>query len=412
MSDAAHKSLAIVIVGLNYAPELVGVGRYTGEIGHYLGNNGHKMWVVTTPPHYPEWAVKSPNASWRYRSESSGDIRLIRCPILLRRNMRGIWRLIAPLSFAISSAPVVLWTILRHRPDVIFCVEPTLFAAPIALLAGKLVSARTVLHVQDFEVDAAFAVGHLKGNFARKIAASIERFMLRRFDQIVSISNKMRDGLAAKGVCRERISVIRNWVDLDRIRPLSGPNRFRTELALSDDAFVVLYAGTIGVKQALHLLLDVAEGFVDEQKSIVFVIAGEGPEKPRLKARYGGLPNVRFLALQPEDRLCELLNLANLHVLPQGEGVADLVLPSKLGGMLASGKPLLVMAERGTELFEVLQERALIVPVGDKDAMAREIAALVEGRLPPLRNDPKLTGQFSRVNCLKQMHSLLTEQRQ
>lgn len=408
MSHAAHKPIAIVIVGLNYAPELVGVGRYTGEIGHYLGSQGHKTWVVTTPPHYPEWSVKHPHSSWRYLSETSDDIRLIRCPILLRRNMRGIWRLIAPLSFAISSAPVVLWTVLRRRPDVVFCVEPTLFAAPMALLAAKLISARAVLHVQDFEIDAAFAVGHLRGRLARELAAWGERLVLRRFDQVVSISNKMRDGLICKGVRPECISVVRNWVDLDRIRPLSGPNRFRKELALPDETFVVLYAGTIGAKQALHLLLDVAERFADEQKSVVFVIAGEGPEKQRLSARYSGLPNVRFMALQPEDKLCELLNLANLHVLPQGQGIADLVLPSKLGGMLASGKPILAMADSGTELSDVLHGRALLVPVGDKDALAREILALVEGRAAPsLHNDPKLTSQFSRGDCLKQMHSLL-----
>jgi len=76
--------------------------------------------------------------------------------------------------------------------------------------------------------------------------------------------------------------------------------------------------------------------------------------------------------------------------------------------MLASGKPILAMADSGTELFDVLHGRALLVPVGDKDPLAREITALVEGRAPPLlHNDPQLTGQFSRGNCLKQMHSLL-----
>ncbi|HEY5225157.1 MAG TPA: WcaI family glycosyltransferase [Methylovirgula sp.] len=411
MDDMAQTSLSIVIVGLNYAPELVGVGRYTGEIGQYLEAKGHNVRVVTAPPHYPAWAVGAPYSPWRYVSERSGDIRLMRCPIVLRRNMRGIWRLIAPLSFAISSAPVVLWTVLRYRPDVVLCVEPTLFAAPMALLAARLISARTVLHVQDLEVDAAFAVGHLRGNFVQKFATWIERVILQKFDQVVSISNKMRKRLISKGVRLERVSLIRNWVDLDRIYPLSGPNGFRTELALADDIFVVLYSGTMGVKQALHLVLDVAERFVKEQRPIVFVIAGDGPEKQRLLARYGGLPNVRFLALQPESRLCELLNLADLHVLPQSEGIADLVLPSKLGGMLASGKPILVTADAGTELFDVLQGAALIVPVGDKDAVARAIIALAEGRSPPLlRNDAKLVGQFSRANCLRQMHSLLAGQ--
>jgi colanic acid biosynthesis glycosyl transferase WcaI len=403
--------MSIVIVGLNYAPELVGVGRYTGEIGQYLGAKGHKVRVITAPPHYPVWAVRPPYSAWRYVSERSGAIILMRCPIVLRRKMRGIWRLIAPLSFALSSAPIVLWTILRNRPDVVLCVEPTMFAAPMALLAARLASARTVLHVQDLEIDAAFAVGHLKSRLARKFATWIERLVLRKFGQVISISNRMRDSLIAKGIRPERVSLIRNWADLDRIYPLSGANGFRTELALANETFVVLYSGTIGAKQALHLVLDVAERFAGEQRSIVFVIAGDGPEKQKILARYGGLPNVRFLPLQPEGRLCELLNLADLHVLPQREGIADLVLPSKLGGMLASGKPILVTADAGTELFEVLQGAALIVPVGDMAAVAKAIADLAEGRSPPLlRNDPKLVGQFSRTNCLRQMHSLLAGQ--
>jgi len=252
-------------------------------------------------------------------------------------------------------------------------VEPTLFAAPAALLAAKLAGARTVLHVQDLEIDAAFAVGHLKNGALQKAAQVFERMVLGRFDHVITISDQMHKRLEAKGVRPEQLSVVRNWADLDQIKPLEGANAFRAELGLADDAFVVLYAGNIGAKQALHVVMDAAARLT-ARSDIVFVIAGDGPERDGLVAR--GLANVKFLPLQPEDRLCELLNLADIHILPQDRGAADLVMPSKLAGMLASGRPVLAMADPKTELHDFLQGAATLAAAGDSAGLAESLAGL------------------------------------
>ncbi len=213
----------------------------------------------------------------------------------------------------------------------------------------------------------------------------------------------MRERLVSKGVKPERLALIRNWVDLDQIRPLTGANRFREELGLSKETFVILYSGNIGAKQALHIVLDAAERLVDDAR-LAFVLVGEGPEKPQLMARYGHLPNVYFLPLQPEEHLCELLNFADLQVLPQAKGVADLVLPSKLGGMLASGKPILVTADKGTELFELLYGTAIIVPAGDSEAMAHEIQRFAQEGCHPALGDGRLLAEiFSRRKSLEDL---------
>jgi colanic acid biosynthesis glycosyl transferase WcaI len=366
---AAKAPARIFIYGINYAPELIGVGRYTGELGAYLAGQGHQVEVVTAQPHYPGWAVKAPYAN-RYSVERSPGHSITRCPLLLREDMRGIWRILAPLTFALASAPVAIWKILTTRPDTVLCVEPTLFSAPFAVIAAKLVGARTVLHVQDLEIDAAFAVGHVGGGWLKSLANAFEALTLKPFDAVVTISDRMRQRLCAKGVRPDRALVIRNWVDTARIKPIAGPNRFRRELGLADDATVALYAGNIGAKQALHIVLDAAERLVDRD-DLVFVIAGDGPERARLMAR--GLPNVRFLPLQPEALFPELLAAADVHLLPQAAGAADLVLPSKLGGMLASGKPLLVQADPGTELHGFLEGAAILAPAGDAAALAEAL---------------------------------------
>ncbi len=396
----------ILLYGMNYAPEPIGVGRYSGELGAYLASIGHEVTAVTAPPHYPEWEVKPPHSAHRYASSVEDGVRVIRCPILVRRKIGGIWRLVAPVSFALSSAPILIREAFRRRPDTLLCVEPTFLSAPVAVLIAKVFRARAVLHVQDLELDAAFAVGHLRGALLQRWASWFERAILRGFDEVVAISLKMREKLSAKGVSSDRLSVVRNWVDLGAIKPLGRPSLLRDELGLSHE-FVILYAGSIGSKQALEVVLDAAEALRSEVGA-VFVIAGDGPEKDRLTARYGALPNVRFLPLQPEDRLNELLNLADLHVLPQQAGVADLVLPSKLGGMLASGKRILVTADPGTELHDFLDGIASLVPSGDSAAVAHEI-----GRLLALERDPGPAGRsraaasLSREGCLGTFERLL-----
>ncbi len=161
---AAVPARRILIYAMNHAPEFVGVGRYTGEIADHLAASGANVTVITTPPHYPDWSVQ-PGYRNRYSATVENGVRVLRAPLFLRRPMKGVWRLIAPLSFAMSSAPLALWHILRHRPHTVLCIEPTLLAAPAAQLAAWLVGAKAALHVQDLEVDAAFAVGHLSGGW-------------------------------------------------------------------------------------------------------------------------------------------------------------------------------------------------------------------------------------------------------
>ena len=363
----------IFIYAMNYAPEVAGVGRYTGEIGDHLAAMGHEVSVLTTPPHYPGWKVLPPYRNGRYGRETRGGAEIVRCPLALRERMGGVWRLIAPLSFAVASAPLALWRALRHRPDTVLCIEPTLMVAPVAILAARLIGARTVLHVQDLEVDAGFAVGHLaKRAWLERLAHACEKRLLRRFDRLITISGRMAERLVEKGVAADRIAIVRNWVDLDLVKPLEGVSPYRKELGIAETDFVVLYSGNIGAKQGFDDLIDAASRLL-RRADIKFLIAGEGPAKKALAARAANLPNVRFLPFQPYARLSEFLGLADVHVLPQSADAADLVLPSKLGGMLASGRRVIVTAAPGTELATFVEGAAILVPPADAAALAEAI---------------------------------------
>ena len=249
-------------------------------------------------------------------------------------------------------------------------VEPALMCAPGALFAGRLAGSKLWLHIQDFEVDAAFELGILPQGRMRVWAERIESAVMRRFDVVSTISGRMLERLGAKGVSGGVLFA--NWVDTDQVFPLSRPSALRDKLGLGGEEVVALYSGNMGAKQGLELLAQVARVCAGLQ----FVFCGNGPGRPTLEAACSGLANVRFLDLLPAAELNELLNLADIHLLPQRADAADLVMPSKLTGMLASGRPVVATASAGTQVAQVVEGRGAVVRPGDAVAMAASLMRL------------------------------------
>ncbi len=219
-------------------------------------------------------------------------------------------------------------------------MAPTLAAAGAALAAAKATKAKAWLHVQDFEVDAAFDLGLLSSGAARRLALGMERWLLRRFDRVSSIAPAMVSLLRTKGVAAEQTIELRNWVDLDAFPTwVSSDTAYRAQLGIAADQIVALYSGNMAGKQGIEALADVAARLKAVDAPVTLLLCGEGPARATLETACQGLANVKFLPLQPLERLPELLATADIHLLPQRPEAADLVLPSKLTGMLASGRP-------------------------------------------------------------------------
>jgi colanic acid biosynthesis glycosyl transferase WcaI len=200
---------------------------------------------------------------------------------------------------------------------------------------------------------------------------------LRRFDSVSSLSSRMVEQLLKKGVLLQRTRYFPNWVDITHIKPTGVNSKYRDELGIAKDAVVVLFSGSLGGKQGLMAIPAVAR-LLAGRKDIVFVICGDGVMKPRLEAAAEGLSNVRFLPLQPFERLGELLCTADIHLLPQSPGAADLVLPSKLSGMLASGRPVISTCRPGTELETVVSKCGMVVAPNDDAAFAAAVCSLAD----------------------------------
>ncbi|MFA6121214.1 MAG: glycosyltransferase WbuB [Sideroxydans sp.] len=403
--------MRILIHGINFSPELTGIGKYSGEMAEWLAAQGHEVRVVTAPPYYPQWTIAdgyvngwrkvqkrpppSPDETTSHSTKpasgqvacypplgeggcANGNLVVYRCPLWVPAKPSGLKRILHLASFALSSFPVMLRQVC-WRPDVVWVVEPALFCAPQAWLVARLSGGKVWLHIQDYEVDAAFDLGLLKGKLLRRLVATGERWLMRRFDRVSTISQRMVDRALAKGVDSGSVVLFRNWVDLKLPEPeSSGLSGYRAELGIANDAVVALYSGNMGGKQGLEILADAARICWESQPTaeLVFVFCGAGAGRDNLVALCENSLNVHFLELQPAERLGELLAMADIHLLPQRADAADLVMPSKLTGMLASGRPVVATAHSGTEVASVVVNCGLLVPPEDGRAFAEAIKRL------------------------------------
>jgi colanic acid biosynthesis glycosyl transferase WcaI len=284
-------------------------------------------------------------------------VNVIRCPLYVPKEVTTIKRLIHLASFAVSSL-FTLVSRLFSKPDIILLVQPTLFCAPFALLYAKLTGAKAIMHIQDYEVDAMLGLGLLgdsnKNKTAERAIRKIECWLSKRFDAVSTISHSMVKNAIAKGINENKIIYFPNWSDTEFVTPTTCGKALKTEWGFKCSDKIVLYAGNIGKKQGLELVLQAAQNYSDN-RDIKFVFVGAGAHIKNLKmlANNMKLENIFFKPLQPWERVPEMLALADIHLVVQNKGAADAVLPSKLTNILSAGGHALVTAEKSTELGNI-----------------------------------------------------------
>ena len=369
--------MRILIHGINYAPEKIGIGKYTGEMAAWLAKRGHEVRVVTAPPYYPSWQVAKDYVSWQYRRETLSDVSILRCPLWVPSQPTALKRIIHLTTFAISSFPVMMKQII-WKPDIVMVIEPPLFCAPQAWLTSRIAGAKSWIHIQDFEVAAFFGLGFASSGFLKKCVKKIEGLLTRRFDVVSSISRTMLHRLTDLHVSKDRIYLFPNWVDTGYIHPSPKENDLRSAWGFSTDQKIILYSGNLGKKQGLDLILDAAEGLISEHPEAVFLIVGDGAAKSSLVADAAKrkLQNVLFKELQPIEILPILLAMADVHLVIQKRGAADAVMPSKLTGILAVGGFSVITADAHTELGKLVLNNPGIAELVEPESSNALIAAI------------------------------------
>ncbi|MEJ2422407.1 MAG: WcaI family glycosyltransferase [Acidobacteriota bacterium] len=229
------------------------------------------------------------------------------------------------------------------------------------------------------QVDEAVRLGLVKNRTAGWALRGIETFFLKNADRVTTITQAMRRRIVEKGVPEENTWLFPNWADIGHMRPGSKDTEFRRTLGISLDDVLVMYAGNMGDKQGLEIVLQAAHR-LREHPEIRFVMIGAGAARARMEsmAKRLDLPNLQFLPVQPLEKLPEIFASSDLHLVVQKREAADLVMPSKLTNICAAGRPCVATTDPGTALHDAVvgSNLGVAVPPQDEEALAASIERL------------------------------------
>ncbi|MEI6628830.1 MAG: WcaI family glycosyltransferase [Alphaproteobacteria bacterium] len=381
--------MRILVYGLNFSPELIGVGKYTSEMCSWLVNNGHEVRVITAPPYYPEWKVWSGFSKFYYSHSMNFGMRVWRCPLFVPLHPKFLFRIVHLTSFVISSLPILFFQ-LWWKPNIIFLVAPTLLCAPQTLLLAKLTKAKSILHIQDLEVDALFGLdASIRHHFGllRKSAFFFQSLMFRSFDIVSTISVSMMKRIQNERVSPQSLRFLPNWSDIAHFHDSQPSSALLQKLGVRPGCKVILYSGNMGEKQGLEIVIFAARQLLLED-NLIFLMVGDGSSRNRLSnmAKSLNLSNVIFAPLQSYEDLPSLLASATVHLIIQRRGVADALLPSKLSNILAVGGNSVVTADPHTTLGRLPSDNPGITVVVQPESVDALVLGIETAILMPNPN--------------------------
>jgi glycosyltransferase involved in cell wall biosynthesis len=287
-----------------------------------------------------------------------------------------------------------LLTLPRH--DIVMVLTTPPLIGLLALLACRLRRMKLVALVQDIYPDVGVALGTFReGGMLTRLLDRLNRLVLRSADRVIVLGDCMRERVAARlGRDRaERIDLIHNWADGEKIRPLGSGQRnpFAEEHGLAG-RFVVLFSGNLGRVNDFDTPLEAAR-LLKGREEILFVFVGEGTKAGEVAdfvSRHG-LRNVRLLPYQPRENLLYSLAAGRAHLVTLAPGLAGLSVPSKTYGILAAGRPVLFVGDTQSDIARLVAEHGCgaVAATGDAAGLAHTIAAWAD--------DPSETERMGRI---------------
>ncbi len=376
--------MKLLLLCPHFEPDLhAATGEVMTKLVHGLAERDHRITVVTSLPWYhghevaPDWRGRP----WRTENTSWGTV-VRTWPFPTTKS--DIWA--RALGFAGQTGLVAALALTTGTHDVVMGMSPPIFLGDAAWLLAKRSRAPFVFNTQDIFPDIAVDLGVLTSPRVVAAARSYERSIYRRADAITVLSTDQRRNVTAKlpPDRSDRVRIIRNFVDLDRIRPVEGGERaqnpYRHRYGL-DGKIVVMYSGNVGLSQSFDLIRDAAKHWADND-SVQFVINGEGAAHDHVAAWAAELDNVTMIPFGPRAEVPQILGAADLHLVLLKRGLAASSTPSKLYGILAAGRPVLASIDEGSEVCMAVREAecGLSVPPDDAPAFLAALDKLLADR--------------------------------
>lgn len=351
-----------------------------GDLAVDLQRRGHTVVVITTAPHYNRDLA----------AEAEQPMRRVWGTLLRRSEYHGIvvYHVAMPGKSASVLKRVAAWAAfhavsttaglgLVERPDVIVAPSPPLSIGASAWIIASARGARYVYNVQEIYPDIAIKLGALKNRLLIRLLKELERLVYRKSAAVTVIAPRMRERLVDRGVPSDKVHVIPNFVDMDRLRPAPRTNEFSRRHGL-DGVLSITYAGNMGPAQELGVVIEAAKRLPSEA-AVRILLIGEGiqrDELTRLAATVAG-GKVAVVAYQPNALMPQIYGASDICLVCQAAATGSDAIPSKVYRIMGAGRPLIAITDERSDLAALVRDAqcGAVVPSGDPDALARAITA-------------------------------------
>ena len=359
--------MRILLLNLYYAPDTSATAKMAATVVGALSAR-HDVTVLCGRPSYDP-AERQP---WRlWRTERAGCATIIRAGSTDYPRVQMKYRVLNYLTYVALAVPRALFV----PCDMVLAMTDPPFQGIVGAFVAVLKGKPYVYNIRDLYPDMAVGGDIIRAGLLARLWERLHRWALRQATCVVVLGDDMRERIIAKGVCPERVVVVRDGVEIPPANAAAPPLDAEVIRAIRGEfRFVFLHAGNLGFYGAWETLLTAARQFEHDGISLVFV--GDGAQRTQLEA-FASSSNVRFIPFFPTSKIPSVLAAGDVHVITVKRGLEGVVVPSKLYGILAAGRPVLVLAPPEADAARIVTQLGCGVAV-DPDR-ADELAAAARG---------------------------------
>ena len=336
-----------------FPPELTSA-RLPFEFANELAERGHEVTVVTVIPRkflLPEESFESHKRRFFYWEDTERFLTLRVQPYLKTKSL-------ATRFFEYSVLPLSLFVgglIVGRKKNIIHCQSPPLTVAFAACVLSKILKKPLIIRIQDIHPDALIKIGILKNSVLIRLMELVEVFVYDSASHITVIAEGYRRHLISKGIREDKISLIPNWADINKLSPPKN-NDFRKRMGW-EAKFIITYAGTMSWPQDLETVVESA-GMLKNYKDIAFLMVGDGVKREYLirRSKELELDNIVFMPLQPRDEYSKILYASDVCVVPLRRQFTSPTMPSKMLEIMACEKPMIINVPFSSDVQRIVKD--------------------------------------------------------
>ncbi|MEB2629673.1 glycosyltransferase family 4 protein [Peribacillus frigoritolerans] len=394
----------LLIYAHYYIPDVASTGQIIKELAEGM-RQAFDITVICVVPSYTGKVPEEYKTKMFYKQEING-IKIIRIRVPEFSKINKISRIKNILAYFFGA---LIATFRVGKMDYVYSIsQPPILGGLIGVWGKWMKNAKYIYNIQDFNPEQTMAIGYSKNKLILKAMIWFDKFSCKRADKVIVVGRDMVETLTGrfKGSKVPHHAFINNWIDEKEIYPLTADNEkvvaFKKKYGL-ENKFNIMYSGNIGLYYDLENLMGIIKQFKDE-KEIVFTFVGEGSVRDKLvlyKEKHE-LNNVVFIPYQNKDDLIYSLNAGNVHWVVNAKGIRGVSVPSKLYGVMAAGKPVLGVLEKGSEARLIIEETGCgyVTEPEDYEGVKEIIKKYID-----LRNDSMLEdmGRYGREYLVKNL---------